>query len=51
MRMELNFVFIMSFLDGDNFIIKFSEIELYACFGTCSGYNSLYSKCLEFLIL
>ena len=41
----------MGSLDGNNFIIKFNKIELYTRFGTYNNYNSLYSKCLEFLVL
>ena len=41
----------MSFLNDNNFTIKFNETEFYAYFGTYNNYNSLYSKCLEFLIL
>ena len=50
-RMELNSVFVIGFLDGGNFIIKFNKTEFYTRSGTCNGYNSLYSKYLEFLIL
>ena len=50
-RMELNSVFIIDFLDSNNFIIKFNKTELYAFSGTCNNCNSLYSKYLEFLIL
>ena len=49
--MKLNSVFIISFLDSDNFIIKFNKTELYAFSGTYNGCNSLYSKCLEFFVL
>ena len=49
--MESNFILIIGFLDKDNFIIKFNKTELYALFGTYNGYNSLYSRYLEFLIL
>ena len=49
--MELNSVLIMGFLDSGSFIIKFSETELYALSGIYNNYNSLYSKCLGFLIL
>ena len=41
----------MGFLDDDNFTIKFNNTELYAFSGTYNGYNSPYSKCLEFLVL
>ena len=41
----------MSSLDSNNFIIKFNKTELHAYFKTYNNYNSLYSKCLEFLIL
>ena len=41
----------MSFLDGNNFIIKFNKTKLYAFSGTYNGYNSLYGKYLEFLVL
>ena len=41
----------MGSLDSGNFIIKFNKTELYALSGTCNNYNSLYSRCLEFLIL
>ena len=50
-RMELNSIFIMSFLDGDNFIIKFNKTKLYAHSGIYNSYNSLYSKCFKFLVL
>ena len=49
--MELNFIFIMSSLDGNNFTIKFNKTELYTCSETYNNYNSLYGKCLKFLIL
>ena len=49
--MELNSILIMGSLDGDNFIIKSNETKLYARFRTYNGYNSLYNKCLEFLVL
>ena len=49
--MELNSIFIINSLEGNNFIIKFNKTELYALFGTCNSYNSPYSKCLKFLIL
>ena len=41
----------MGFLDNDNLIIKFNETELYACSETYNGYNFLYGKYLEFLVL
>ena len=50
-RIELNSVLIIGFLNSNNFIIKFNKTELYALSGTCNSYNSLYSKCLEFLVL
>ena len=50
-RMELNSVLVMGFLDGGSFTIKSNKTELYACSGTYSNYNSLYGKCLEFLVL
>ena len=49
--MELNSVFIIGFLDGNSFTIKFNETELYAFFKTYNGYNSLYGKYLELLVL
>ena len=49
--MELNFILIISSLDSNNFIIKFNKTKLYAFSGTYNNYNSLYSKCLEFLVL
>ena len=49
--MELNSVLIMGSLDNSNFIIKFNETKLHARFRTYNNYNSLYSKCLKFLIL
>ena len=41
----------MGSLDNNNFIIKSNKTELYALFGTCNGYNSLYNKCFKFLVL
>ena len=41
----------MGSLDGGSFIIKFNKTKFYALSGTYSGYNSLYSKCLKFLVL
>ena len=41
----------MGSLDGNNFIIKFNKTELHARSKTYNNYNSLYGKCLEFLIL
>ena len=49
--MELNSVFIISSLDSGSFTIKFNEIKLYAFSETCNNCNSLYNKCLEFLVL
>ena len=37
--------------DDDSFIIKSSKTELHAFSGICKDYNSLYGKCLEFLVL
>ena len=51
MRIELNFILIMSFLDNSSFIIKFNKIELYTFSGTYKDYNSPYSKCRKFLAL
>ena len=48
--MESNFVFIISFLDGGNFITKFNKTKLHALSGTCNNYNYLYNKCLKFLV-
>ena len=41
----------MRSLNNNNFIIKFNKTELYALSETYNGYNSLYSKYLEFLVL
>ena len=41
----------MGSLDSNSFIIKSNKIELYALSGTYKDYNSLYSKCCEFLVL
>ena len=49
--MELNSVLIISFLDSNSFTIKSNNTELYAFSGTYNSYNSLYGKCLEFLVL
>ena len=49
--MESNFVFVMGFLDNNNFITKFNKTKLYALSGTYNSYNFLYSKCLKFLAL
>ena len=49
--MESNSVLIIGFLDNSNFTIKFNKTELYTLSETYKGYNSLYSKCLEFLVL
>ena len=49
--MELNSVLIIGFLDNSSFIIKFNETELHACSETYNNYNSLYGKCLKFLVL
>ena len=49
--MESNFVLIIGSLDGGNFTTKSNNTELYAFSGTCNNYNSLYSKCLKFLVL
>ena len=51
MRIELNSILIMDFLDSSSFIIKFNKIKLYALSGIYKGYNSLYSKYCEFLAL
>ena len=48
--MELNSVLVMDSVNGDNFTIKSKETELYALSGTYNGCNSLYGKCLEFLV-
>ena len=50
-RMELNSVLIMGFLNNSNFTIKFNKTELYTRSRTCNNYNSPYSKCLKFLVL
>ena len=39
----------MSSLNSNNFITKSNKTKLYALFGTCNGYNSLYGKCLKAL--
>ena len=49
-KIELNFVLIIGFLDNNSFIIKFNEAELYALFKTYNSCNFLYNKCLKFLI-
>ena len=49
--MELNSVLIIGSLDNNNFTIKSNETELYAHSETYNNYNSLYSKCHEFLVL
>ena len=41
----------MGFLDSDSFTIKFNKTKLYTFSGTYNSYNSLYSKCLKFLVL
>ena len=41
----------MGSLDKGNFIIKFNKTKLYALSGTYNNYNSLYGKCLKFLVL
>ena len=41
----------MGSLNNNNFIIKFNKTKLYTLSGTYNSYNSLYGKCLEFLIL
>ena len=41
----------MGFLDDNNFTIKFNKTKLYAQSEIYKGYNSLYNKCLKFLIL
>ena len=50
-RMELNFVLIISFLDSNSFTIKFNKTELHALSKIYNNYNSLYGKYLEFLVL
>ena len=50
-RIKLNFILIMGSLNSNNFTIKFNKIELHAYSGTYNNYNSLYGKCLEFLVL
>ena len=50
-RIELNSILIMGSLNNSNFIIKFSKTELHTLSGIYNSYNSLYSKCLKFLIL
>ena len=49
-KIELNSVLIMGSLDSNSFIIKFNKTKLYALSETYNGYNSLYGKCLEFLV-
>ena len=49
--MESNSVFIIGLLNSDSFTIKFNKTKLYALSRTYKGYNSLYSKCLKFLVL
>ena len=51
MRIELNSVLIIGSRDGDSFIIKFSKTKLHTFSGIYKDYNSLYSKCVEFLVL
>ena len=41
----------MGSLNSNNFIIKFNKTKLYAHSETYNNYNSLYGKCLEFLVL
>ena len=50
-RIESNSVLVISFLNSNNFTIKFNKTELYTLSGTYNSYNSLYSKCLKFLVL
>ena len=50
MRIELNSVLIIDFLNSDKFTIKSNNTELYALSGTCNNYNFLYGRCLEFLV-
>ena len=50
-RIELNSVLIMGSLDDNSFIIKSNKTELYTLSGIYNSYNSLYGKCLEFLVL
>ena len=50
-RIESNFILIISFLNSGSFTIKFNKTELYTLFGTYNSYNSLYSKYLKFLVL
>ena len=49
--MELNSILIMGSSDGNSFIIKFNKTKLYTRSETYNNYNSLYGKCLEFLVL
>ena len=49
--MESNSVFIINSLDGNSFIIKSNNTELYTLSGIYNSYNSLYGKCLEFFVL
>ena len=51
MKIELNFILIMSSLNSNSFTIKFNKTELHALSGTYNNYNSLYSKCLKFSVL
>ena len=48
--MELNSVPVIDSLDSGNFTIKFNKTELYALSGTNNSYNSLYRRCLLFLV-
>ena len=41
----------MGSLNNNSFIIKSNKIELHALSETYNSYNSLYSKCLKFLVL
>ena len=50
-RIESNSVLIIGFLNNNSFIIKSNKTELHARSETYNSYNSLYGKCLEFLIL
>ena len=50
-RIESNSVPVISSLNSDNFIIKSNKTKLHAFSGICNNYNSLYGKCLKFLVL
>ena len=49
-RIELNSVLIIDFLDNNSFITKFNKTKFYALSGTYNSYNSLYNRCLGFLV-